>query len=400
MNRITAVALAVLVATAALPAAAVGAGASAASPSQQSDGSAYAGTHVEFDTSSNAVTDYRVDGETVFENVTVASQSDHDSRTSLDASVGLDAVANLSGIGLDIAAQSSTRAEIATEGSASMAAHDSERGILTVDAGDEAQYVEAELGADATAEAESDDRVVVDSGERTGAFVVVGDGEVAVNENDDVTADLQSDSKLVFRSYADGERDENAKAQERMIANGTATAEVYAEERDGERVADVATYGQDIAVETSNESQDRLEMTVERSQSEGTVVITSVSEAAIDGVESAEDLSVTVDGEAAAQASSRSDLEGAIGSDQSRYMVTQSSDASASADVLVAVNHFSERQLSIQDSDDGGDSTDDGGDSTNESTDGSDSSGDSIPGFGAGAALIALLSGVAARIRQ
>jgi hypothetical protein len=285
MNRITAVALAVLVATAALPATAVGAGASAASPSQQSDSSAYAGTHVAFDTASNAVTDYRVDGETVFENVSVASQSEYDSRTGLGATVGLDAVANLSGIGLEIAAQSNTRAEIATDGSASMAAHDSQRGILTVDAGDEAQYVEAALAANATAEAESDDRVVVDSGERTGAFVVVGDGTVAVNENGDVTADLKSDSKLVFRSYADGERDESAKAQERMIANGTATAEVYAEERDGERVADVATYGQDIAVNTSNEGQDRLEMTVERTQSEGTVVIASVSEAAIDGAD-------------------------------------------------------------------------------------------------------------------
>ncbi|WP_222917202.1 hypothetical protein [Natrinema sp. SYSU A 869] len=390
MNRITVVALAFLVTTAALPAAAVGAGASAASPSQQSDGSAdasaYTGTHVAFDASSNALVDYRVDGQQVFDNVTVASQSEHHSRTGLGSNVGLDAVVNLSGLGLDLRAQSETRAEIATDGSASMTAHDSERGILTVDAGNEAQYVEVDLAADSTANAESDDRVVVNGSERTGAFVVVGDGEVAVTENGNVTADLESDSTLVFRSYADGERDENAAEQEQLIANGTATAEVYAEERDGERVTDVATYGQDIAVNTSEESRDRLEMSVERTHGEGTVVIASVSEAAVAGAESADDLAVTVDGEAAAQASSYSELEGGIG-EEPRYMVTQSSDASAAADVLVAIDHFSERDVVIQSADGSGE---DGG------SDGEDS----VPGFGVGGALVALLIGTAARVRR
>ncbi|WP_226480429.1 hypothetical protein [Natrinema amylolyticum] len=394
MNRITVVALAFLVTTAALPAAAVGAGASAASPSQQSDGSAdasaYAGTHVAFDASSNALVDYRVDGEQVFENVTVASQSDHHSRTDLGSNVGLDAVANLSGLGLDLRAQSETRAEIATEGSASMTAHDSERGILTVDAGTEAQYVEVDLADNSTATAESDDRVVVNGSERTGAFVVVGDGEVAVTENRTVTADLESDSTLVFRSYAEGERDENAAEQERLIANGTATAELYAEERDGERVADVATYGQDIAVNASEESRDRLEMSIERAQHEGTVVITSVSEAAVAGAESADDLAVTVDGEAAARASSYSELEGGIG-EEPRYMVTQSSDAAAAADVLVAIDHFSERDVVVQSADGSGD---DGG------SDGDGEGEDSVPGFGVGASLVALLIGTAARLRR
>ncbi|SEW12942.1 hypothetical protein [Natrinema salifodinae] len=387
MNRITAVVLAVLVTVATLPVAAVGAGASAASPSQQSDGSAdagaYAGTHVAFETSNDALVDYRVDGEQVFENVSVVSQSDHHSRAGLGADVALDAVVNLSGLGLELGAQSETRAEIETEGSASMAAHDSERGILTVDAGDEARYVEVDLADNVSAEADAEhgDRVVVDSGERTGAFVVAGDGEVAVNENGDVTADLGNDATLVFRSYADGERDESAEEQERLIADGTATAEIYAEERAGERVVDVATYGQDIAIDAAEESQERLEMTVERAHGEGTVVIASVSEAAVDGAESAEDLAVTVDGEAAAEASSYSELEGGIG-EEPRYMVTQSSDASATADVLVAIDHFSEREVAVQ------------------SADGDADGDDSVPGFGAGAALVALLTGTAARLRQ
>jgi|AntDeeMetagen285_2_1112576.scaffolds.fasta_scaffold00339_6 PGF-CTERM protein len=405
MNRITAVVLALLVTTAALPLAVAGVGASAASSSQQNDAtdaSTYAGTHVAFDTSSNALLDYRVDGERVFENVSVASQSDHQSRTGFGSNAELDAVVNLSGLGLELAAQSETRADITTDGSASLSAHDSDRGILTVDAGDEAQYVEADLAADATAESESDDRVVVDSGERTGAFVVVGDGDVTVNDDGNVVADLESDSTLVFRSYAEGERDEAAKEQESLIADGTATAEVYAEERDGKRVADVATYGQDITVETAAESQNRLEMTVERAQSDGTVVITSVSEAAVAGAESADDLAVTVDGEAAAEASSYSELAGGIGSDESRYMVTQSSDASATADVLVAVNHFSERDVAIQSADGDDSDGDDGADGDDSDGGNGDDGGDddSVPGFGAGAALVALLTGTAARIRR
>ncbi|KDE59500.2 hypothetical protein EL22_21315 [Halostagnicola sp. A56] len=369
-----------------LTAAAVGgaAGANTQEPTQSSDaeGEAYAGTHVAFETSNTAVTNYSVGGETVFENVSVTSQSDHESETGIGSSTGLSAVTNVSGLGLELSAQTDTRVEIASEGSASMSAHDTERGILTVDAGGESQYVEVALAEESNATAESDgDAVVVESENRTGTLVVAGDGEVRVNDEGDVTADLSGDSTLVFRSYDDGERDEAAKEQERLIANGTATAEVYANEQDGERVADVATYGEDIAVETQAESEQRLEMTAERAQSEGTVIIASVSDAAVAGAESADDLEVTVDGEAAAEASSYSELEGAIGGDQSRYMVTQSGEADASADVLIAVNHFSERNVAVQSA----------------SADGS-ALGDTVPGFGVGVSVVTLLSAAAARV--
>ncbi|WP_092903572.1 hypothetical protein [Halostagnicola kamekurae] len=386
MSRRTAIALAVVVTTAMLTAAAVGgaAGASTQETTQSSDaeGEAYAGTHVAFETSNTAVTNYSVGGETVFENVSVTSQSDHESEMGIGSSTGLSAVTNVSGLGLELSAQTDTRVEIASEGSATMSAHDTERGILTVDAGGESQYVEVALAEESNATAESDgEAVVVESESRTGAFVVAGDGEVSVNDEGDVTADLGGDSTLVFRSYDDGERDEAAKTQERLIANGTATAEVYADEQDGERVADVATYGEDIAVETQAESEQRLEMTAERAQSEGTVIIASVSDAAVAGAESADDLEVTVDGEAAAEASSYSELEGAIGGDQSRYMVTQSGEADASADVLIAVNHFSERDVAVQSA------SADGG-----------ALGDTVPGFGVGVSVVTLLSAAAARV--
>ena len=395
MSRIAAVALAALVTMATLSVALVGGAAGAAQPSASNattaqdatgESDAYVGTHVAFETSSNAIVDYRVNDEPVFENVTVAGQSDHQSRTEAGADTRLSAVVDLHGLGVELSSQTETRAELATEGSASIAAHDTERGILTVAAGEDAQYVELDLSEESNATATDEgDRVLVQTENRTGALVVAGDGEVTVNDNGDVTADLGSESTLVFRSYDDGERDENAEEQERLIAEGTATAEVYADAADGERVVDVATYGHDTAVETSAEAEDRLEMTVERAESEGKVVIVSVSEAALEAVGSAEDLAVTVDGEAAAEASSYSELEGGIG-EEPRYMVTQSSQADAAADVLVAVDHFSERSVAIQSADDG--------------DDGNDADDDSVPGFGVGAALIAALVAIGARVRQ
>ncbi|ELZ03904.1 hypothetical protein [Natrialba asiatica] len=396
MNRLSAVVLAVLV-VASFPATAVAGGASASDESNanlargQANADAYTGTHVEFETAADSVVDYRVDGEQVFENVTVASRNDAEDGTSGSAGADLSAAVDLEGIGIDLDVRSETRAEIATESSASLTAHDTDRGILTVDAGEESQSVVLNLSGESNAEAaqESDARVLVETDDRTGALIVVGDGNVTVAEQGTVTADLESDSTLVFRSYADGERTDEAEAQERLIAEGVATAEVYADERDGERVADVATYGQDIAVDTATDASDRIELTAERAHGEGTVVITSLSEAALAAGESAADLSVTVDGEAAAKASSYSELEGGIG-EEPRYMVTQSSDASAAADVLIAVDHFSERELTIRSADEDG-----------SGSDGDDEAGDdSLPGFGVVTGLVAVLVGVAARVRS
>ncbi|MCU4926257.1 hypothetical protein OB905_09715 [Halobacteria archaeon AArc-dxtr1] len=383
MSRLTALALTAVLTIATLSVAIVGAGAAATDPSTnattetaaESDG--YAGAHVAFSASGDALTDYEIDGDRQFENVTVASQSDHHAEAG--GGLSLDAVANLSGLGLELAAESETRADVATEGSASIAAHDTDRGILTVDAGGESQYVEVALANESEAEADGD-VVVVDSENRTGAFVVAGDGEVTVSDDGNVTADLDGDSTLVFRSYDDGERDDDAKEQEQLIADGTATAEIYVEERNGERVADVATYGHDVAVDAHGESEERVEMTVERAQHEGTIVITTVSEAAVEAAGSAEELVATVDGEVAAEASSQSDLEAAIGGEESAYMVQQSADGSA--DVLVAVNHFSERDVAVESADSGGD----GGL-------------DDVSGFGVGVTVLALLSAMGARLR-
>lgn len=358
------------------------------------DAEAYSGTHVTFETESGAVVDYAVDGQTMIESVETQSQSSAESEGSVEAGVSLSAVTEISGSALSVDSTTETSASVSAESGATMTAHDNEHGILVVSSGEESQYVTANLSSSTEAEQQSDSRVVVTKDDGTqGTFIVVGDGEVTVNEAGNVSADLGKGGELVFRSYPD-ERSSGDEKQEQLIADGEAAAEVYvmaesSGESGGEFATDVVTYGEDTTVEVTERSEGTVRMTVERSQEQGKVVITSVSEAAIS---STEDMRVTVDGEAAARASSYSELESAAnGGDSSKFLVEQSSSAEASADVLVGINGFSSREVAMQD--DGGDGTSDGSDGTTaDSGSGDDSSSTTAPGLGVTTAVLALLS--------
>jgi len=355
-------------------------------------GEAYAGTHVEFETTGDAIVDYSVNGNTVFQSVKVQSQSTAENQGSVRAGVGLSAVTDIAGAALSLDSQTEVSATVTAESGATMEAHDNSRGILVVRSGGESQYVTVNVSSSSQAESESDQRVVVTSDNGTqGTFIVVGDGEVTVNEQGNVSADLGSDGTLVYRSYPEG-RDDGDEQQERLVSDGKAAAEVYVmqkSEQGSELAADVVQYSEDTTVEVTQQTQGTVQMTAERSEERGKIIITSVSERALSSVE---DLQVTVDGEAAAEASSYSDLESAVGSDSSKFLVRQQSSAQATADVLVAVNHFSTREITM--SEDGDDSDDSGTDGT----DGSDGDGGQEttsadgPGFGPIAALIALVA--------
>jgi len=332
--------------------------------SSNAAGSAYAGSNIAFDTEQNAVVDYRVDGETLIESTTVESESGAESNGSVGLDVALTAVTNLSGSTVALESQSDAQASVSTDSSASLTAHDNEHGILVVHSNEESQYVTANVSSSADVESESDARVHVTNEDGTeGSFIVAGEGNVTVNEDGNVSAWLDSDSQLVFRAYADGRSDADEE-QESLIAEGKATAEVYIMSQDGETVNDTVTYDGETSVSVEERADGSLTMTAERSSSEGTVIITSVSNETLD---TSGDLDVSVDGEAAAEASSYSDLEAATDDgDSSKYMVRQSSNASANADVLVGVNHFSSREVKMADA-------------TNSNADASSSGG--VPGF-------------------
>jgi hypothetical protein len=353
-------------------------GAAAAPAAATQSGEAYSGSHVEFQTQNSAVTGYAVNDAVIVENVSVQSSEEARSQAGIGADAGLSTATEFSGAGLQLASQTSLSATVTVESGAEMQAHDNSRGIFQVRANDGAQMVHANLSSDSEAESESDERVVVTKGDGSqGTFIVVGDGEVVVNEDGNVTAEVEEGSQLVYRQYDDGERSEDDEQKEQMIQNGTATAEVFVESAaesgqdgadDGEDSADdgsdegeeaaasVVEYGQDTTVEVQSRSENTINMTAERSQSEGKVVLATISNEAFSN---AEDVEVFVDGEAAAQADSYSEVEQAAqGGDNSAYYVSQSSSAEASTDVAIGVNHFSERDVSMQS--DGG-SGDDGG---------------------------------------
>lgn len=345
-----------------------------------SDDSAYAGAVVSFDVQSNAVADYAVNDQTVFDSVSVKSQSKAESSGRVSSDVSLKALVDLKGSGLSLASQTKASAHVDVQGSASMTAHDNAHGILVVSSGDDSQYVVANLSSESSASAQSDSRVTVESGDGVeGTFVVVGDGKVTVNDDGDVSAKLPADSKLVFRAYPNGRSDED-ESQEQLIASGKAAGEVYAMQRDGEVVTDTVTYGQQTTLSAEQTGESTVEVTADRATSEGKVVITTVSEEAVGSLS---DLSVEVSGGAAAEVSSYSKLKSAVDGDESAYMVRQQSSASARADVLVAFNHFSKRTASISSADSAAATT------TESGGDGSGSSGGS-PGFGVGVAVVAL----------
>ena len=371
--------------------------AAAPAATQQAEGDAYSGTFVQFQTGNAAVSDYAVDGSIVVESV--RAQSAGESEGGIGVGAGASSNTSISGSAVSTRSQGEASASVAFESGTDMEAHDNQRGVATFTASEGDQVVQANVSGDASSE--GDTRVVVqgDDGAQ-GTFIVVGDGNVTTNADGQVTARVEEDSQLVYRQYND-ERSDSEKTQEEMIQNGEATAEVYvygaAESgEDGEESAEsVVTYGQDTNAEVAERSQNRINVTVERTESQGKVLITTVSESA---VENAESLEVYVDGEAAAQAESYSDVRAATeGADQSRYMVRQSGSAEAAVDVIVGINQFSERTVSMQSAGDGGEPTATDGDDGmgGDDTDGDGTDGDAA-GFGVLAALVALAAALIA----
>lgn len=311
--------------------------------SSSQEATTYTGTRVEFGVQSNAIVDYRVDGQTVFDSVKVQSQESAQSSGFVSADASLNALAELDGTAISVASETSASLRVQSEGSASMTGHDNTRGILVVSSGSESQYVLANVSDGATAHSQSGSRVTVESGNVEGAFFVVGEGKVTVNDDGDVSARLSEDAKLVYRAYPEG-RNEGDRQQESLIAEGRVAGEVYAMQQSGELVVDTVTYTQGTTVEAEQSAENTVEITVDRTSQEGKVVLTSVSEAAVGTLEN---LDVRVSGGAAAEVSSYSELKSAIGSDESAYMIRQKAAAQAHAQVLVAFNHFSTRTATI-----------------------------------------------------
>ena len=374
----------------------IGAAATPVAATQEGGAEGYSGAHVQFDAGSNSVVDYAVNGDVLLGNVTVQSASEAREQAGIGVDAGLETATAFRGSGLQVASSSSASATVAVDSGAEMRSHDNDRGVLQVRATEDDQMVRVELGDGAEADDEDDGRVVVEGDDVEGTFLVVGDGEVVVNEEGDVVAEVEQGSELVYRQYG-YERSDNDEAAERMIQEGTATAEVYVQESEEESddAAEATThaveYGQDTAVEVTSQSQDELEMTVERTESDGKVVLATVSEAAFDN---AGDIRVYVDGEAAARADSYGAVQqSATEGDEPRFYVAESGSAQGTTDVAGGIDHFSERQVVMTSAEEDHSPTEDDG-ATDGGTDGDGA------GLGVLAALAALGAALVAARRR
>lgn len=336
-----------------------------------SDGSGYHGEFLTYNTTNDAVVGYRVGGSTMMTSMEV--QSANSLGIGLDAS--LSTVTSITGARVTGLTEAATSATVTFGSGARMQTHDNGHGILVLRSGGSSQVVQANLSSGSDTNRVSSNRVVIttDDGSK-GAFIVVGGGKIAVNDRGNVTARVAGDGRLVYRTYPD-ERLQSDEQQERLIANGTAVAELYVQEGDGNGggggdAVDVVGYSDATTVEVKNRTRGAVTYTAD-STGQGKVFITSVSEA----YGSADDVNVTVDGDAAVRAQSYSDLAAATrGGQQSKYLVSQSSSAEAAMDVVVAVNEFSTREVTVSGDDDGGKGP-----------------GVGIPGFGIAVALLALV---------
>lgn len=370
-----------------------------ASLAQGADASGYAGSSLSFEAGENGLLDYAVGGETVAESIRVQSQAEADAALSLGVGADLGSVVDVPGAAISVDSSTETGASVHSESGATLRAHDNGHGSLVVTGDGDAQYVEFGLSEGASAEAESESRVVVtDESGVEGTVLVVGDGSVEVNDAGNVTAAVEGDGRLVFRSYPDG-RSEGDRQNEDLVQRGSAAASVYLT-GDG---SDAVVYDDETTVEVTQRAEGRVSMAVDRTSEEGRVVITSVADGTF---ESTDDVQVSVDGEAAVRASSSAEVAAAAaGGEAPKYMVRQRSDASASAEVLVGVTHFSTRNVEMSDggseagSGDGSGAGDgdepgagDGPDDveSGDGADGGDSTGASSPGFGVIGAVAAL----------
>lgn len=348
----------------------------------QGNANGYTGQHIAYNVTNNAVVNYRVGGQRMLSSMQVQSASAVD--------IGLDAaLSTVTGIvgarvtGLDIATK--TSAVVKFESGARLHTHDNGHGILVLKSGAERQVVQANLSADATANRAGANRVVVATGNGSkGTFIVVGGGKVAINDQGNVVAQVSQNGRLIYRTYPDERRSTDVE-QEKLIANGTVAGELYvqktAQDDDGGAgsAVDVVSYGEDTTVTVKNRAEQSLTFAAEsESEGGGKVFITSVSE----DYGPADEINVTVDGNAAVRAQSYEELATATRTgQQSKFLVSQSTGAKAAMDVVVAVNSFSTREVTVSGSGDGG-----GG------------LGVGIPGFGVAVALLAL-AGVATLAR-
>jgi len=308
---------------------------------------AYDGAHVSVGVESAAITDYSVDGRTYFDSIEVQSRTGASDAGVADIGSSLTGLTQLPGAGLSVASRSPAALALRSETGAALSVHDNEHGIVVIRANRGTQYVQMNVSENAEATYEGDSQVIVTTEERDDASVtVVGNGSLGINDEGNAVAELGPEGLLVVRSY-EGKRGSDDRKQESFIGDGVATGEVYVMDRSNGTVVDTVSYENETNLTASaGEEGEAVNVTVERSQRQGAVVFTSIDTSLEDPNA---DVRVTVDGEPAALARTYAQLRSAANNGpESRYKISPSTQGGAAADVAVAINHFSTREVAIR----------------------------------------------------
>ncbi|WP_129114563.1 PGF-CTERM sorting domain-containing protein [Halegenticoccus tardaugens] len=372
------------------------------------ESAAYAGSTVSFDTDETAVTNYSVGDERLFSSIKVQARSDAGNGGILNIGPSLSSVVPLDGSRVDLSSETETTATVETKSGATIEAHDNDRGVLVVRTESRSQYVQLNASDDAEASYEGGMAVVRGENGTEAAAFVVGDGQISA-EGDSVVANIDKDDRLVVRSY-EQERGTADTQQERLIKQEEVAAETYVMQRENGTVDDVVAYDPGTTVDVTSGERGSVEMTVEREDDEGTMLLATVSSDLLD----ADSLAVGVDGVLADETDSYSALESAADGDEPRYLVTETG-ANGTVNVLVAGEGLSDGNLVLRSgqnataglsaADESEDSS--GADESSDSDEGTGSEGESdgetgaqVPGFGVAVAAAALLATAALLARR
>ncbi|MFB6236347.1 MAG: PGF-CTERM sorting domain-containing protein [Halopenitus sp.] len=334
----------------------------------------YDGKHVSFDIKSNGIAEYSVNNETLFSSVKTQAASE----AAVDVGAGVDAsaIAGFEGAGLEATSTTTAAARFRTENGAQVAAHDTERGHLTIHATEQRTLVQINM-SDPVGTTPKGTLIVVGGAKQVGSVFIVGEGNLSITEEGNIVADLHKGSGLVFRSNGEN-RTTQDQATERLIERGAAAGEVYVSKRNGEVVADTVQYDTDISVEIAQYEKGFVEVAVNRTTEKGTIVIMEVSKKLIEDPGAA---SVRVSGTEATRVDTHAELRRSLGKGEPTYKVSQATTSQANAAVLVAIDSFSRQTVVIEE--------------RQESTPVEESA----PGFGVSAALLAMLTATLAARR-
>lgn len=374
MRKLIAALLCVSLAFAAVPAASTA----------QTGGEATTGTHISFGVADNAVTGYTVGGTEMFSSFRMQSQSSAVEDGLVESGFDVTSLVNINAAGLSVESETTAATTLNVDAGpgAHVTAHDNGHGTFMVAPGQNGQAAIVNVSSNTEVSVDGDTATVTADNGAEGTFMLVGTGgEIDTNEDGNIAVTLGANADLVFKAYPDGKSDAEAE-QEDLISNGIVGAEVHVMEQDGERVVDTALYNGFLSGYGTEETDNGTNFTFGSVQGTGTVVVTHVSEASVGSLSSVEAYVNSSSGEETVPVEADSATEAIdgigdyVGTSSSAYYTVPPAEGSASTDVVVAINHFSNRTVAMGQNVGPSDTSGSGG----------------VPGFGAPAAVVALLA--------